>query len=126
MAIPRMTKDPAEQHDSFRRVKILFEELKNIVTKNTKMISVCNPNNPTGSILSEEAVNCIIDLAKEADAFIHSDEVYRGAELDGKEIDTFFGKYDKVLAVAGLSKAYSLPGLRMGWVVAPEDLSAKA
>ena len=103
-----------------------LEELKNIVTKNTKMISVCNPNNPTGSILSEEAVNCIIDLAKEADAFIHSDEVYRGAELDGKEIDTFFGKYDKVLAVAGLSKAYSLPGLRMGWVVAPEDIAAKA
>ncbi len=103
-----------------------LEELKNIVNKNTKMISVCNPNNPTGSILSEKAAKCIIDLAEEANAFIHSDEVYRGAELDGKEIDTFFGKYDKVLAVAGLSKAYSLPGLRMGWIVAPEDIAAKA
>ncbi len=103
-----------------------LEKLKDIVTKNTKMISVCNPNNPTGSILNEEAVNCLIDLAEETDAFIHSDEVYRGAELDGKEIDTFFSKYDKVLAVAGFSKAYSLPGLRMGWIVAPQDIAAKA
>ncbi len=103
-----------------------LEELKSVISKDTKLISVCNPNNPTGSILNDEAVDCIIDLAKDADAFIHSDEVYRGAELDGNEIATFYGKYDKVLAVAGLSKAYSLPGLRMGWIVAPEDVTAKA
>ncbi len=103
-----------------------LDELKDAITSNTKMISVCNPNNPTGSILNGEAMNCIIDLAQDVDAFIHSDEVYRGAELDGKEIETFYGKYDKVIAVAGLSKAYSLPGLRMGWIVAPEDIAAKA
>ena len=103
-----------------------LEELKSLITPNTKMISVCNPNNPTGSILNEEAVKCIIDLAEESGAYIHSDEVYRGAELDGNEIKTFYGQYDKVIAVAGLSKAYSFPGLRMGWLVAPEEIAEKA
>ncbi len=103
-----------------------LEELKNIITTNTKLISVCNPNNPTGSILNEAAVKCIADLANDVEAFIHSDEVYRGAELNGKEIDTFYGKSDKIIAVGGLSKAYSLPGLRMGWMVAPEEIAAKA
>ena len=103
-----------------------IEELKNTITRDTKLISVCNPNNPTGSILSESAVKCIVDLAEEADAYIHSDEVYRGSELDGNEIETFYGKYDKVLVVSGLSKAYSLPGLRMGWLVGPEDHIMKA
>jgi len=102
------------------------EELKTIITKHTKLISICNPNNPTGSILENSVIKCIIDLAEEADAYIHSDEVYRGAELDGKEIETIFGQYDKVIAVAGLSKAYSLPGIRLGWLVAPEEIASKA
>ncbi|MCE7741220.1 MAG: aminotransferase class I/II-fold pyridoxal phosphate-dependent enzyme [Candidatus Heimdallarchaeota archaeon] len=103
-----------------------LEDLKSIITKNTKMISICNPNNPTGSILSDSAVKCIIDLAEDADAYIHSDEVYRGAELDGNEIETVYNKYEKVIAVGGLSKAYSLPGLRMGWIVGPEEFASKA
>ena len=103
-----------------------LEELKHIITNNTKLISICNPNNPTGSILNEDAVKCIIDLAEEANAFIHADEVYRGAELDGNEIESFYGKYDKVIAVAGLSKAYSLPGLRIGWFIAPEEITQSA
>lgn len=103
-----------------------LEELKSLVNSKTKMISVCNPNNPTGSILSEEAVKCILDLATDTKAYIHSDEVYRGAELNGIETPTFYGLYEKVIVVAGLSKAYSLPGLRMGWIVAPEEIAEKA
>jgi len=99
-----------------------LEELKGLITPRTKMISVCNPNNPTGAVLSEEGMKEIVRLAKEADAWIYSDEVYRGAELDGKEIPSFFGLYDKVIACCGLSKSYAFPGLRIGWLVGPKDV----
>ena len=56
----------------------------------------------------------------EPDAWIYSDEVYRGAELDGKETPTFWGLYDKVMVSCGLSKAYALQGLRIGWLVGPK------
>jgi len=94
-----------------------LDELRELVTNKTKMIIICNPNNPTGAILSAEAVETIINLAGKVGAWIHSDEVYLGAELDGKESPSFWGKYDKVIIVNGLSKAYGLPGLRIGWMV---------
>jgi aspartate/methionine/tyrosine aminotransferase len=102
-----------------------LEELKSLITPQTKMIAVCNPNNPTGAVLSEEAMKEIIRLAKEADAWIYSDEVYRGAELDGKETPSFFGLYDKAIICCGLSKAYALPGLRMGWLTGPKKTIEK-
>jgi aspartate/methionine/tyrosine aminotransferase len=103
-----------------------LEELKNLISSRTKMIAVCNPNNPTGAVLSEEAMKEIIRLAEEADVWIYSDEVYRGAELTGEETPTFLGMYDKAIACAGLSKAYALPGLRMGWLVGPKKMIEKA
>ena len=90
------------------------------------MIAVCNPNNPTGSILTKKAMEEIVEIANEADAWILSDEVYRGAEISGLETPSFYGLYKKVIAVSGLSKAYSLPGLRMGWLVSTEKIAEKA
>lgn len=101
------------------------EELKKLITDKTKMIIITNPNNPTGAILSEEAMKTIIDLAQEADAWILADEVYQGAELEPEITPSFYGKYDKAIVVNGLSKAYGLPGLRVGWIVAPEDFIKK-
>ncbi len=89
------------------------------------MIAICNPNNPTGSILTKKTMEELVDIANESDAWILSDEVYRGAEISGIETPSFYGLYDKVIAVGGLSKAYSLPGLRMGWLVAPEEIAEK-
>ena len=102
-----------------------LEELKNLITPRTKMIAVCNPNNPTGAVLREEEMKEIVRLAQEANAWIYSDEVYRGAELDGKETPSFFGLYDKVIICCGLSKAYALPGLRIGWLVGPKTIIEK-
>jgi aspartate/methionine/tyrosine aminotransferase len=99
-------------------------KLKSLVTPNTKMIAVCNPNNPTGYILTKEEMEEIIAIAKSVDAWIYSDEVYRGAELNGITIDSFIGMYNKVLVNGGLSKAYALPGLRLGWLAGPEKLIA--
>jgi len=98
-----------------------LDELKKLVTKKTKMIIITNPNNPTGSVLRKEAMKTIVDLASTVGAWIVSDEVYQGAELSGKTTQSFWGMYDKLFVVNGLSKAYGLPGLRIGWVVGPAE-----
>ena len=64
-------------------------------------------------------------IAEEAGAWILSDEVYHGAEFRGEPAQSFYGNYDKVIITNGLSKAYGLPGLRIGWIVAPEELITK-
>ncbi|MFP4083060.1 MAG: aminotransferase class I/II-fold pyridoxal phosphate-dependent enzyme [Candidatus Aminicenantes bacterium] len=98
-----------------------LSEIKKLVTKKTKMIVITNPNNPTGSQLSKEARKTLIELADKTGAWIFSDEVYQGAEMNGSITPSFWGEYDRVVVSCGLSKAYGLPGLRTGWMVAPED-----
>ena len=102
-----------------------LDELRELVTPRTRLIAICNPNNPTGSILSEEAMRGIVEIAQRHGTWILSDEVYRGAELDGKESPSFWGRYDRVLVACGLSKAYGLPGLRIGWVAGPAPTIAE-
>lgn len=92
------------------------------ISEKTKLISVCNPNNPTGYILTEEEMDSIIAAAERVGAWLLADEVYSGTErVTDVETPSFWGRYDKVLAINSLSKAYGLPGLRIGWVVAPAD-----
>ena len=99
-----------------------LDELRDTVTENTKMIAVCNPNNPTGYILTPMEMEAIVAVADKVGAWILADETYAGAErLVDTKTPTFWGMYDKVLATASLSKAYGLPGLRVGWVIAPAD-----
>ena len=98
------------------------EELNRIVTDNTKLIAVCNPNNPSGHILTAAEMDAVVSVADHAGAWILADEVYAGAERVAEEITpSFWGRYDKVLAIGSMSKAFGLPGLRVGWVVAPTD-----
>jgi hypothetical protein len=99
--------------------------LERAVGRRTKVIMVTNPNNPTGSVLTEEEMDAVIAVARRANAWIVSDEVYRGAEVRGGTSPTFRGRYDKVIVTAGLSKAFGMPGLRIGWIVAPEKMIAR-
>jgi aspartate/methionine/tyrosine aminotransferase len=64
----------------------------------------------------------IVSLAQEHGAWILADEVYRGAEVAGDETPSFWGRSERVVVTNSLSKAYGLPGLRLGWVVGPPDL----
>jgi aspartate/methionine/tyrosine aminotransferase len=99
-----------------------LDELNEVVTENTKLIAVCNPDNPTGYILTETEMNAIITIAERVNAWILADEVYAGAErLTDEQAPSFYGLYDKVIAVGSLSKAYGLPGLRVGWAVGPAE-----
>lgn len=101
------------------------EDLKRLITKETKVILVTNPNNPTGSVLSENTMDLIAELAEKAGAWVFSDEVYQGAEKDEKTTSGFWGRCDKVIITNGLSKAYGLPGLRTGWIAGPSDIIEK-
>ncbi len=100
-------------------------ELEAAASARTRMIIVCNPNNPTGAILTTAEMDAIVRLASRSGAWILCDEIYQGSERDGQMTPTFWGKYDRVIITNGLSKAYGLPGLRIGWIVAPKDLIAK-
>jgi aspartate/methionine/tyrosine aminotransferase len=99
-----------------------LDELNEAVSDRTKLIAVCNPNNPTGYILTQEEMDAIVAAAERVGAWLLADEVYSGAErLTDTQTPSFWGRYDKVLAMNSLSKAYGLPGLRIGWVVGPAD-----
>jgi aspartate/methionine/tyrosine aminotransferase len=100
-----------------------LETLESVVTPQTKLIAVCNPDNPTGRTLTETEMNGIIACARSVGAWILADEVYRGADrVSDVENPSFYGRYDKVIAVGSMSKAYGLPGLRIGWAMGPEDI----
>jgi aspartate/methionine/tyrosine aminotransferase len=97
-------------------------ELENKLTSKTKLIAVCNPNNPTGRIMTESEMDRVVELASRNGAWLLADEVYRGAERCTDEITpSFYGRYEKVIAIGSMSKAYGLPGLRIGWAVAPPE-----
>ena len=99
------------------------DELEQAITSRTKLVAVCNPNNPTGRILSGDEMDAIVQAADRVGAWILADEVYTGAErIQEEETPSFYGRYDKVMAVGSMSKAYGLPGLRVGWAVGPEDM----
>lgn len=91
-------------------------EVAAAIDETTKLVVVTNPQNPTGVRLSPDSLDAIVDAAARAGAWVLADEVYAGAEVDGPETPSLFGRYDRVVATGSLSKAYGLPGLRLGWL----------
>ncbi len=100
-----------------------LNELEQGLRDGARFILVTNPNNPTGAILDDDSMSAIVALADRHGAWILADEVYRGAELSGPETPSFWGLHDRVLVTNSLSKAYGLPGLRIGWVVGPAEMT---
>jgi len=101
-----------------------LNQLEKLVTARTKLIVICNPNNPTGARLTAAELDAIGKIADRHGSWILSDEVYRGAELDGVETASMWGRSPRAIVTSGLSKAYGLPGLRIGWIAAPPSLIA--
>lgn len=106
------------------RWRVDLAALEALVNAQTRMIVICNPNNPTGARLTASELDGIARIADKHGAWILSDEVYRGAEIDGQETASMWGRSDRAIITSGLSKAYGLPGLRIGWIVAPPPLVA--
>jgi aspartate/methionine/tyrosine aminotransferase len=99
-----------------------LDELESLATTKTKLISIVNPNNPTGSILSPEEMARIVSICRKTGSWLHADEVYRGTELDAEETPSFWGMYERAICVNSMSKAYGLAGLRIGWAVASPEM----
>jgi aspartate/methionine/tyrosine aminotransferase len=106
------------------RWRVDLDALEGLVSSRTKMIVICNPNNPTGARLTSAELDAIAKVADRHGAWILSDEVYRGAELDGHETASMWGRSPRAIITSGLSKAYGLPGLRIGWIAGPPSLIA--
>jgi len=100
------------------------DELSSLVSRKTKAIAICDPNNPTGAVMGEAQRKSLLDAARDTGAWLLSDEVYLGAEREGPRTQSVWGDYDRTLIVNGLSKAYALPGLRIGWIVGPPETVA--
>ncbi len=101
-----------------------WDEFERAVSPGTRLLYLSNPNNPTGGVLSESSMARIVDRCEATGAWLLSDEVYLGAEIDRPRTTSFWGMSDRVIVTSGLSKAYGIPGVRIGWIVAPGELTA--
>ncbi|UWQ20892.1 aminotransferase class I/II-fold pyridoxal phosphate-dependent enzyme [Jannaschia sp. W003] len=91
--------------------------------RGARVIHVVNPSNPTGRAMDPSERRAVVDAAAREGAWIVADEVYAGTERAGeRETPSFWGEGERVVAIGSLSKAYGLPGLRLGWMVAPEGV----
>jgi len=100
-----------------------LDRLRAMVTPTTRMIVFSNPNNPTGSLMDEAMLRAIVEIARPVGAWVLSDEVYRGIDLEGSGFTTSMADlYEKGISTGSMSKAYSLAGLRLGWIVGPVSL----
>jgi aspartate/methionine/tyrosine aminotransferase len=115
----RVTETHLRQENNWR---LDLDELESLATAKTKLISIVNPNNPSGSILSAQEMKRIVSICQKTGAWLHADEVYRGTELVGEETPSFWGMYERVICVNSMSKAYGLAGLRIGWAVASPQM----
>ncbi|MGH9369049.1 MAG: aminotransferase class I/II-fold pyridoxal phosphate-dependent enzyme, partial [Thermoanaerobaculia bacterium] len=87
------------------RFALDVEGLRRAVTKQTRVVLVTNPNNPTGAVFTEEEMDAVVEAARRVKAWLVADEIYRGAELSGGTSPTFWGRYEKTIVTSGLSKA---------------------
>lgn len=91
-------------------------ELKKIVTPNTKMICINNPNNPTGALMPKAMLLEIVELARSVGAYILCDEVYRHLTQEDEWCESIVDLYEKGISVSSMSKVFSLAGIRLGWI----------
>ncbi|MGB3244313.1 MAG: aminotransferase [Sulfitobacter sp.] len=100
-----------------------LDALRGMVTPQTRLIALTNPNNPTGALIDRAMLEEIVIIARDADAYILCDEVYRGIDQEGDGTTASIADiYEKGISTAGMSKAFSLAGLRLGWVAGPAEV----
>ena len=103
-----------------------LNELRALALPGTRLIAINNPNNPTGALMDEAMLQEIVGIARSVGAWILCDEVYRGTNQEGCGMTASIADiYEKGISTASVSKAFSLAGLRLGWIAATEELLQK-
>lgn len=106
--------------------KLDINEVKALVNNKTKLISFANPNNPTGAELDEGRLRGIVEIARTADAYVLSDEAYRGLNLESDAFTpSIVDMYEKGISTSSMSKTFALAGLRTGWICSSRDVIEK-
>lgn len=100
-----------------------LDELRRLVRGGAKLVAINNPNNPTGSLMDRPMLQEVVQICRDAGAWLLCDEVYRGIDQDepGSTVSVA-DLYERGISTGSMSKAFSLAGLRLGWVVGPKDL----
>ncbi len=95
--------------------QIDLDELKSKITPNTKLVSITYPHNPTGTMMSKECLNEIIKIVENSNSYLLMDETYRELSF-GEKLPTAASLSEKAISVESVSKAYGIPGIRLGWL----------
>lgn len=102
-----------------------LDELAELAIPGTRLIAINNPNNPTGSLMDRAYLEAVAGIARSCGAWLLCDEVYRGTDQEGDGSTVSIADiYERGISTASMSKAFSLAGLRLGWIVAPQELIA--
>ncbi|MDR0514872.1 MAG: aminotransferase [Coriobacteriaceae bacterium] len=102
-----------------------LDEMRSYVNENTSLICINNPNNPTGALMGRAFLEQVVEIARTCGAYVLCDEAYRGlnhTEYGENFAPGMFDLYEKGISTGSFSKAFSLAGLRLGWIAAPRDL----
>lgn len=98
-----------------------LNELERLVGNDTKLICINNPNNPSGALISEETLMNIVEIARRAGAYLMADEVYRYLTQNDEYPESVADIYEKGISVGSMSKAFSMAGLRLGWLATRDE-----
>jgi aspartate/methionine/tyrosine aminotransferase len=97
-----------------------IDDLNTLVTKDTKLVFINHPNNPTGSILEESDMKAICEICDDAGARLVSDEIYRGLEWNDKMSPAACNFSETAISTGSLTKITGLPGIRIGWMASQD------
>ena len=112
---------PLQEKNEF---KLTAEELEAAITPKTKILIMPFPNNPTGSIMTKEDLEPIVEVVKKHDLFVISDEIYSELSYQGEHVSiaSFEGMKERTILINGFSKAYAMTGWRLGYACGPENI----
>ncbi len=115
---------PVIVHASFEQnFKLTAEQLESVLTDKTRLLILCSPSNPTGSVYTKEELSALAAVVlRHDDLFVVSDEIYEHINYVGhhESIAQFEGMKERTIVVNGVSKAYAMTGWRIGYIAAPE------
>lgn len=102
------------------------DRLRRIAATGVRMICINNPNNPTGAQMSDDTLKAVVEIAAQHGAWLLCDEVYRGLSQDGRTPASIADLYERGISIGSVSKAFSLAGLRLGWIAVKNAKALKA